>query len=137
MLAGIAFQLAAIIVYVALASEFFARWAVNKPVRKAEAQNIKAAEAGVPRPSANSHLSDGGATIAVDTSTKAMAHHSEGLNRRAKIMIAGLAFSTVCILIRSTYRVIELSEGWNGKIITTQRYYSTCPLPFNRSHGVN
>jgi hypothetical protein len=124
MLGGIAFQLAAIIIYVFLASEFFARWALDKPVRNAPAQDIKAAEAGVVRPSTHSHLSDSSATIEAETSTKAGGLQTEGLNRRAKIMIAGLAFSTVCILIRSIYRVIELSQGWDGRIITTQHYYS-------------
>jgi hypothetical protein len=124
MLGGIAFQLAAIIIYVFLASEFFARWALNKPVRNVPVQDVKAAEAGVVRPSTHSNLSDSSATIEAEASSKAGDLLTEGLNHRAKIMIAGLAFSTVCILIRSIYRVIELSQGWDGRIITTQHYYS-------------
>ena len=34
--------------------------------------------------------------------------------------IAGLAFATLCIFIRSVYRVAELSEGWEGSLIKNQ-----------------
>lgn len=34
-----------------------------------------------------------------------------------------LAFCTLCIFTRSVYRVAELSEGWNGRLIETQSYF--------------
>ncbi|KAF2113959.1 RTA1 like protein-domain-containing protein [Lophiotrema nucula] len=37
-------------------------------------------------------------------------------------MIA-LSFATLCIFTRSVYRVAELSEGWNGHLIKTQKYF--------------
>jgi len=40
--------------------------------------------------------------------------------RRMKLMLTGLALMTIFIFIRSIYRLIELSNGWNGTIITTQ-----------------
>lgn len=37
--------------------------------------------------------------------------------------LAALIFATLCIFTRSVYRVAELSEGWSGKLIQTQRYF--------------
>jgi len=34
--------------------------------------------------------------------------------------VAALAFATLCIFIRSVYRVAELSEGWQGALIKNQ-----------------
>jgi len=34
-----------------------------------------------------------------------------------------LAFATLCIFTRSIYRVAELSEGWEGHLIKTQKYF--------------
>ncbi|KAI0050303.1 RTA1-domain-containing protein, partial [Auriscalpium vulgare] len=39
---------------------------------------------------------------------------------RTKILLMGMGFMTICILIRSVYRTIELADGWNGKVISTQ-----------------
>lgn len=33
------------------------------------------------------------------------------------------------LLLSAIYRVIELADGWNGRIIATQVYFSTSPLP--------
>lgn len=52
----------------------------------------------------------------------AAGHHH--FNRNTKLMLAGLTFSSLCIYIRSVYRTIELAEGWDGYIITTQRYFN-------------
>jgi len=46
-----------------------------------------------------------------------------GLDKKTKLMIAGLTFSSICIYIRSVYRTIELANGWTGYIIHTQRYF--------------
>ncbi|KAF2843217.1 RTA1-domain-containing protein [Patellaria atrata CBS 101060] len=40
-----------------------------------------------------------------------------------KGFLVSLALSTLCIFTRSVYRVAELSEGWNGHLINTQRYF--------------
>lgn len=34
-----------------------------------------------------------------------------------------LTFATLCIFTRSVYRVAELSEGWEGHLIKTQKYF--------------
>lgn len=39
-------------------------------------------------------------------------------------MIFGLATETLFILIRTIYRTIELADGWTGRIIHTQVYFS-------------
>ncbi len=48
-------------------------------------------------------------------------------------MIVGLALDGIFILIRSIYRTIELSDGWTGRIISTQVYFSES-LPCYRYH---
>ncbi|KAJ7037219.1 RTA1-like protein, partial [Mycena alexandri] len=46
------------------------------------------------------------------------------LTPRLKIMLAALAFSTTTLFIRSVYRIIELSGGWDGRIIHTEVYFN-------------
>ena len=52
---------------------------------------------------------------------------SRGLLRRVTGSIAPLfaamIFSVLCIYARSIYRTIELAQGWDGYLITTQRYF--------------
>lgn len=52
---------------------------------------------------------------------------SRGLFRRVTGSIAPLfgamIFSVLCIYVRSIYRTIELAQGWDGYLITTQRYF--------------
>lgn len=40
-----------------------------------------------------------------------------------KGFLIALAFSTLCIFTRSVYRVAELSEGWDGHLMKTQKYF--------------
>ncbi|KAI0954416.1 hypothetical protein AcV7_007655 [Taiwanofungus camphoratus] len=47
-----------------------------------------------------------------------------GLDRNMKLMLLGLAFSSLVIYIRSVYRTIELANGWTGRIIKTQVYFN-------------
>ncbi|KAI0692783.1 RTA1-domain-containing protein [Cytidiella melzeri] len=86
MLAGIAFQLAAITIYVALAVEFVIRYYCDRPVRKAASNKIA----------------------------------QRYLEKNTKLMLLGLGFSSLFIFIRSIYRTIELQNGWDGRIISTQ-----------------
>ncbi|KAF9534640.1 RTA1-like protein [Crepidotus variabilis] len=43
---------------------------------------------------------------------------------RLKIMTGAMSFVTVVLFIRAIYRTIELSDGWNGRIIATQVYFN-------------
>ncbi|KAF7368733.1 RTA1-domain-containing protein [Mycena venus] len=42
---------------------------------------------------------------------------------RIRLMICALGFSTLVLLIRSLYRIVELAGGWNGTVIKTQAYF--------------
>lgn len=46
------------------------------------------------------------------------------LDPKMKSMLFGLAISSILIYIRSIYRVVELSSGWNGHIIKTEWYFN-------------
>ncbi|KAF7362851.1 RTA1 like protein [Mycena venus] len=46
------------------------------------------------------------------------------LSRKMKTLICALVFNTTCLFIRAVYRVIELSDGWTGRIIHTQVYFN-------------
>lgn len=63
------------------------------------------------------------------------------LSMHMKILVGALVLNTTCLFIRAVYRLIELSDGWDGRIINTQVYFSACrffrspagysfPLPF-------
>lgn len=42
---------------------------------------------------------------------------------RFRGFVCALIFATFCIFTRSVYRVAELSEGWSGHLILTQKYF--------------
>lgn len=44
-------------------------------------------------------------------------------DRHTKQILCALAFSSLCIYVRSWYRTIELANGFEGYIIHTQRYF--------------
>ncbi|KAJ7511374.1 RTA1 like protein-domain-containing protein [Mycena galericulata] len=46
------------------------------------------------------------------------------LTPRMKFLLCALVFNTTCLFIRAVYRVIELSDGWTGRIIHTQVYFN-------------
>ncbi|KZT07921.1 RTA1-domain-containing protein [Laetiporus sulphureus 93-53] len=50
-------------------------------------------------------------------------HTPYTFDSKLKQMVGALAFSSICIYIRSWYRTFELADGWDGHIITTQRYF--------------
>jgi hypothetical protein len=94
MLSGISFQLASIIVYVAFATEFFTRWALDRPIRKAMTEKVDGTEGGF-------FNAQGGEVVGSPlTDRTAVSDGGRDLSFRIKLMIAGLAFSTTCILIR-------------------------------------
>jgi hypothetical protein len=43
-------------------------------------------------------------------------------SKRLKFLIASLASSAILIFFRSIYRVLELSEGWKGFLMSTEKY---------------
>ncbi|KAF9648845.1 RTA1-domain-containing protein [Thelephora ganbajun] len=47
------------------------------------------------------------------------------MDKNMKAMLLGCVFSSLAIYVRSVYRTIELIDGWQGRIITTQIYFNT------------
>ncbi|KAJ3535320.1 hypothetical protein NMY22_g6540 [Coprinellus aureogranulatus] len=43
---------------------------------------------------------------------------------KVKFMALAIGFTTLVLFIRAVYRTIELSDGWNGVIISTERYFT-------------
>lgn len=43
-------------------------------------------------------------------------------SKRFKYLLYSLAVSAVLIFLRSVYRVAELSEGWKGELMSTEKY---------------
>lgn len=43
--------------------------------------------------------------------------------KKLKIMVSAITFVTLVLFIRAVYRTIELTDGWNGEIISTERYF--------------
>jgi len=47
------------------------------------------------------------------------------MDKKMKAMLSGCVFSSLAIYVRSVYRTIELTDGWEGRIITTELYFNT------------
>ncbi|KAF8192151.1 RTA1-like protein [Pholiota molesta] len=43
---------------------------------------------------------------------------------KLRTMTYGVAFSTIVLFIRGVYRIIELADGWHGRVIHTQVYFN-------------
>ena len=43
--------------------------------------------------------------------------------KNEKLVVYSMTLSLVCVYIRSAYRVVELSQGWKGYLITHERYF--------------
>jgi hypothetical protein len=92
MLAGLAFQVATLAVYITLSTDFAIRtWRRISALGKSQALD--------------------------PTHTKLRNSF------RFRGFIVALIFATLCIFTRSVYRVAELSEGWTGHLISTQKYF--------------
>ncbi|KAI0692283.1 RTA1 like protein-domain-containing protein [Cytidiella melzeri] len=97
MLAGIVFQLVSLVFFSALMAEFFLRFWISRPLRFAASS------------------ADGSSSTLV---------RGRQWNLKLKLAAFGLAFSSVLLFIRGVYRTIELADGWNGRIISTQVYFN-------------
>ena len=55
---------------------------------------------------------------------RASSKHSEVIKeRKIRALVAATSLSVVCVVIRSIYRTVELSEGWSGFLITHESYF--------------
>ncbi|KAG7442719.1 RTA1-domain-containing protein [Guyanagaster necrorhizus] len=104
MLGGIVFQLVVISCYAILAAEFLVRYRKNRPIySRFGSSTMRQSEATLP---INEQYFRG------------------ELSSKIRLMIIALAFNTLCLYIRAIYRTIELSDGWKGRIITTEVYFN-------------
>ncbi|KAF8212653.1 RTA1 like protein-domain-containing protein [Mycena galopus ATCC 62051] len=94
MLTGIILQLATLSVYALCAGEFLWRFLSHRPLSKYTKHLTSPASKPAP------------------------------LTQRQKIMIGAMAFNLLCLFIRAIYRVIELKEGFRGRIMQTEVYFS-------------
>ncbi|KAJ2935027.1 hypothetical protein H1R20_g2080, partial [Candolleomyces eurysporus] len=97
MLGGIAFQLAVIVLFAICAVEFVVRYVKDWPLRAVET---------------------------VDSQASLQISARGELTKKLKVMLCALAFSTIVLFIRAVYRLIELADGWNGRIIRTEVYFN-------------
>ncbi|KAL1730617.1 RTA1 like protein-domain-containing protein [Schizophyllum commune] len=98
MLGGIAFQLAVIVFFTLFGAEFLWRYFTDRPHPKQAA--------------------------AAASSTTTLTPPRGALTTLLKLTIACLTATTVLLCIRAVYRLIELSDGWNGEIITTEVWFN-------------
>jgi len=96
MLGGIVFQLISLVVFFSLAAEYVTRYLKDAPFRKREAFSSSR-----------------------ETLTQRVA-----LDSKMKLLLTGLFFIVLFVFIRSIYRTIELANGWNGRIISTQVFFN-------------
>ncbi|CAE6413256.1 putative protein C17G6,02c [Schizosaccharomyces pombe 972h-] [Rhizoctonia solani] len=94
MLGGIIIQLVAVVLYTLLAIEFVVRFSLDRPARLKSASEQRKHAGWIDVP------------------------------RGAVLMLIGLAIATLFIIIRSIYRTIELTDGWNGTIISTEKWFN-------------
>ncbi|KAL1677953.1 RTA1 like protein-domain-containing protein [Schizophyllum commune] len=97
MLGGISFQLAVIVFFTLFAFEFLWRYFNDRP----HAKRVTPAE-----------------------SASTLTPPRGALTTPLKLTIVCLAITTVLLVIRAVYRLIELSDGWNGTIITTEIWFN-------------
>ncbi|TFK34997.1 RTA1-domain-containing protein [Crucibulum laeve] len=96
MLGGIIFQMVTITLYVFLAAEFYFRFLTDDPFEEKVMKSLDATP-GLTRGK---------------------------MDKGLKMMSAALCFNTVCLFIRAIYRTIELTDGWHGRIISTEVYFN-------------
>ncbi|KAJ9115829.1 hypothetical protein QFC22_004970 [Naganishia vaughanmartiniae] len=108
MVAGIVFQLAAIVVFVILGADFIFRLASNKPyVRRARTvQAEKSEKAGEVEP----HLRSGMTTA-----------EEQNERKRWMVLLATVFFSALMIVMRGVYRTIELLQGECKRVFSDYR----------------
>ncbi|KAH7106600.1 RTA1-domain-containing protein [Auriculariales sp. MPI-PUGE-AT-0066] len=65
--------------------------------------------------------------VALDRPLRSLNLSSRGdMDNKVKSMIAGLIIGAIFLFVRTVYRTIELTDGWNGKVITNQNLFNWC-----------
>ena len=93
MLAGIIYQLVCVLVYAGFLVEFCVRYYQNKPVKNSRNEGI------------------------------ALNQENKREQTKLALLLLLLSFTTILTILRGCYRVAELSDGWDGYIIQTEKYF--------------
>jgi len=117
MLAGIIIQLIAITFFAGLAADFVINLSRQKPVRR-----VEAVPTGAELPMRSVGSSD--EEVGMSKEMQGRQTGDGGMTRNSALMLSALMFSTLLLFIRSIYRTVELSDGWNGRIISTEVYFN-------------
>ncbi|TFK46776.1 RTA1 like protein, partial [Heliocybe sulcata] len=96
LLAGIAFQLGAMSIFMILATEFLLRYYLDRPMGRV-------------------------ATAKLDSGVTFSARGRD--DWRMSLIIISIVLSTLFIVVRAVYRTVELANGWKGQIIRVQSYF--------------
>ena len=122
MVAGIIFQLVSMVVFVGLGFDFVIRASTRRPYafRIRQISSAAAKRLGNEKTTANTAM-EGDAPGVFEG-------ERENLTRWW-IMLFGAMVSSVMIIIRGVYRSAELSQGWSGYIITSQRFIGLDCVP--------
>ncbi|RXK39793.1 hypothetical protein M231_02986 [Tremella mesenterica] len=116
MVAGIIIQMIAMAVFVGLAFDFIWRASLKKPYAFQERRLEKIIAKSV---------SDRGVGSVEKVGRDGRIGQGEESLRNWWILMAGVAISSVMILLRGIYRSIELKQGWSGHLMTTE-IFSIC-----------
>uniref|UniRef100_A0A0W0F190 RTA1-domain-containing protein n=1 Tax=Moniliophthora roreri TaxID=221103 RepID=A0A0W0F190_MONRR len=103
MISGIALQVVMMTTFSILVTEFVIRLLREKPIRKPVDLQV-------------------GVELQPSTSSESTIYAPPRvlLDKRRKILLSALLFTTLLLFIRAIYRLIELSGGWDSKIVTTE-----------------
>ncbi|KLO17013.1 RTA1 like protein [Schizopora paradoxa] len=119
MLVGIALQLVFLCLFLALGTEFFVRLIRDKPFRRSTKGIGNMIELG----STDKLVHSDSSFYAEGTS--AGFSGKPRLPKDTAWFVRGALVSCVFLFVRAIYRLIELSDGWNGPVISTQWLFNT------------
>lgn len=107
----------AIVVYASFAGEFLFRYAHDRPIRGTAPTSTRGSSFTLADGTASPRNGD------LDKEVGSPNLPMRGVAPGERTMLGALVFSTLVIFIRSVYRLIELGDGWEGRIIHTQVYF--------------
>ncbi|KAH8827435.1 RTA1-like protein [Flagelloscypha sp. PMI_526] len=118
-LAGIAFQFGIMVITSLLAFHFAWRWRSCRPVRKIAAENridssIQLTNLSQPQDVTGKRWMTSGNSLPFEG--------REAFN--FKFLLCAISLNTFCLFVRAIYRLIELSHGWDSKILRTEIWFN-------------
>jgi hypothetical protein len=114
-LAGILFQLGTMSIFSALAIDFIVRVITHKPW----AFRLRVIERSI-----SNAVLDHEPTASPEKVNNTTRPSDAQTLRRVQFLLVGVAFASVMIYVRGIYRSIELAQGWKGKLITNEPYFT-------------